>query len=125
MLNPPPLEVLDRLPRLYANKNARTSIPDIIIHLHFFCVFCNWWITEFDGEDIFWGFVNLGDDMCAEWGYVPFSKLKRISENGIFVPIIDTKTGQVLDRLALFVEWDEYWKPKPFREIQWRRRQGQ
>ena len=102
MLNPPPQEVLDQLPRLYANEKTQTPIKGIIIHLHFFVGGCDWWIAEYDGEDLFFGFVNLGDDTCAEWGYISYSKLK----------------------LPLMVEYDEYWKTKPFREVQWRRREG-
>ena len=68
MLNPPPKDVLEKLPPLYANEKAETQIADIILHLHLFVSACDWWIAEYDGDDLFWGFVNLGDDECAEWG---------------------------------------------------------
>ena len=121
MLNPPPQEIFDQLPRLYANEKARTPIKDIVLHLHMFVSACDWWIAEYDGNDIFWGFVNLGDDDMAEWGYISFSELKSIGQNGMSVPITDANTGQLIGRLPLFVEWDENWQPKPFREIQWRK----
>ena len=121
MLNPPPQEVLNQLPRLYANEKTQTSISDIILHLHFFVAACDWWIAEYDGDDIFWGFVNLGDDLCAEWGYVSYDELKSVGQSGLSVPVTDATTGELIGRLPLFVEYDEYWQPKPFREIQWRK----
>ena len=109
VFNPPPQEVLDQLPRLYANEKTQTPIKGIIIHLHFFVAGCDWWIAEYDGDDLFWGFCNLNDDQCAEWGYVSFEELKSIGSTG---------------QLPVMVDYDEYWKSKPFREVQWRRREG-
>ncbi len=120
MLNPPPQKILDQVPRLYANEQTQTAIEDIIVHLHFFISGCNWWIAEFDGDDLFWGFANLGDDDCAEWGYVSFSELKSIGES-VSVPVTDINTGELIGKLPLFVEWDEHWSPKPFGEIEWRK----
>ena len=121
MLNPPPQENLDQLPRLYANEKTQTPIAAIIIHAHFFVAGFDWWIAEYDGDDIFWGFANLNDDLCAEWGYISFAELKSIGTSGMSASVTDADTGQLIGRLPLFVEWDEYWKPKPFREIKWRK----
>ena len=79
MFNPPPKDTLAKLPPLYANDKAQTSLADTILHLHLFVSACDWWIAEYDGDDLFWGFVNLGDDECAEWGYILFSELKSIT----------------------------------------------
>ena len=57
----------------------------------------------------------------AEWGYISFSELQSIGKNGLSVPITDADTGQLIGSLPLFVEYDEYWQPKPFRELQWRK----
>ena len=122
MLNPPPKDVLAKLPPLYANDKAGTSLEDTILHLHLFVSACDWWIAEYDGDDLFWGFVNLGDDECAEWGYSSYSELKAIASAGLAAQVIDANTGELMGRLPLFVEWDEYWQPKPFNEIQWRKR---
>ena len=124
MFNPPPQEVLDQVPRLRANEKAQTSIRDTIIHLHFFIAGCDWWIAEYNGDDMFWGFVNLNDDLCAEWGYVLFSELKSIATSGLAAPIYDAETGEVMAMLPLAMEWDENWVPKPFREVEWRRSKG-
>ena len=120
MFKPVPQQLLDRLPPLYANEKKQIPIPEIIIPLHLFVSSCDWWIAEFDGDDIFWGFVNLGDDMCAEWGYVSYSELRSIGDK-VSVPITDADTGQMIGRLPLFVEWDENWKPRPFRDVRWRK----
>ena len=122
MLNPPPQKVLDHLPRLYANENTQTPIAGIIIHAHFFVAGFDWWIAEYDGDDILFGFVNLNDDQCAEWGYISYSELKAIGSHGLAAPVIEADSGQLIGMLPLMAEYDEYWKPKPFREIQWRKR---
>lgn len=121
MLNAPPKEILDQIPPLYDTEKMQTTIDDITIHVHFFVGSCDWWVAEYDGDDLFWGFCHLGDDDCAEWGYVSFSELKSIGESGLAVPITDANTGQLIGRLPLMVEYDEYWRPKPFREVKWRK----
>jgi len=35
---------------------------------------CDWYITEFDGDDLFFGFAILNSDYeMAEWGYISFA----------------------------------------------------
>ena len=54
--------------------------------LHFFIGGCDWYICEYDGDDLFFGYAILnGDFINAEWGYVSFSELIAISINGIEV----------------------------------------
>jgi hypothetical protein len=82
MWNEPSIERLSKIPRLYETENIR--LQDKLIHLHFFIRACDWFIAEYDGEDLFWGFAILNDDYeMAEWGYISFSELKSISINGI------------------------------------------
>ena len=121
MPNLVPQELLDQLPRLYANAIAHTSRPDTTIYLHFSIAIINfdWWIAEYDGDDIFWGFANLNNEHMAEWGDISYTELRSIGCMGLTVPVINASTGQVLDGLPLVVEYDEEWKPKPFREIEW------
>lgn len=53
-----------------------------MIHLHFFIAGCDWYIAEYDGEDLFWGFAILNNDYeMAEWGYISFSELKSLKLN--------------------------------------------
>ena len=53
------------------------------IHLHFFIGGCDWYIAEYDGDDLFWGFAILNEDYeMAEWGYMSLSELRAIRVNG-------------------------------------------
>jgi len=45
-------ERLDRIPRLYETENV--PLKDKLIYLHFFIGGCDWYIAEYDGEDLFW-----------------------------------------------------------------------
>ncbi len=98
MWNKPSKAELDRLPRLYSNHD--TGLEDIVIHMHFFLGSADWYAAEFDGEDIFFGYVNLGDPQNAEWGNFSLTELDEINVNGIQV-----------DR-------DLHWQPKKFSQIQ-------
>jgi hypothetical protein len=82
MWNEPSKERLAKIPKLY--ETEETPLQEKLIHLHFFIGACDWFIAEYDGEDVFWGFAILnGDYEMAEWGYVSFSELKSINVNGI------------------------------------------
>ena len=91
MWNKPKPEDLAKIPPLYSQEN--TPLDKQIIHAHFFVGPCDWYISEFDGEDIMFGHANLGDDEMAEWGYVSFKELETV------------KVG------PFEVEYDSHWKP--------------
>lgn len=77
MWNPPSKEILSKLPRLYETEHV--SLKDKTIHLHFFIGGCDWFIAEFDGHDLLWGYAILNNDFdCAEWGYISLEELKSI-----------------------------------------------
>ena len=77
MWNTPSKKRLDKIPRLY--EIERISLKDKIIHLHFFIGGCDWYIAEYDGGDIFFGFAILNnDEESAEWGYVCFQELRKL-----------------------------------------------
>jgi hypothetical protein len=81
MWNEPTKERLSKIPRLYETEH--TQIQDKLIYLHFFIGGCDWFICEYDGEDIFFGFAILNNDLQnAEWGYVSFSELKKLKMKG-------------------------------------------
>ena len=49
------------------------------IYLHFFIGGSDWYVAEYDGEDLFWGYAILnGDFEMSEWGYLSFEELKQI-----------------------------------------------
>ena len=100
MWNEPSKERLSRIPRLY--ETERIPAPNKIIYLHFFISGSDWYIAEYDGEDLFFGYAILnGDWQNAEWGYVSYSELRSIIVAGIEVDC----------------ELEEHWKPKPFSEV--------
>jgi hypothetical protein len=80
MWNIPTKERLEKIPLLYETENI--PLKDKLIYLHFFIGGCDWWAAEYDGEDLFWGFVNLSDDDYAEWGYFSLDELKSIKIQG-------------------------------------------
>lgn len=77
MWNIPSKQRLDRIPKLYETEHQ--PLGDKLIHLHFFIGGCDWYIAEYDGHDIFFGYAILnGDLLNSEWGYISFSELKSI-----------------------------------------------
>ena len=101
MWNKPGKEQLAKIPRLY--ETVKINGNDKIIYLHFFIGSCDWYIAEFDGEDLFFGFAILNDPQNAEWGYISFKELDEINLDG------------------LEVDNDLYWEPRKFSKINWKR----
>jgi hypothetical protein len=98
MWNKPTKDELAKIPKLYETENI--PLKDKIIHMHFFIGGCDWYIAEYDGDDLFWGYAILnGDTENAEWGYISLKELKDLNVCGIEV-----------DR-------NLYWKIRPAREI--------
>ncbi len=82
MWNIPSKERLEKIPRFY--ETELIPLQDKLIYLHFFIGACDWFITEFNGDDLFFGFAILNNDYInAEWGYISFSELKSINIDGI------------------------------------------
>lgn len=81
MWNIPAKERLAKIPRLY--ETERIPLKDKLIYLHFFIGGCDWYIAEYDGKDLFWGFAILNNDYeMAEWGYISFKELKDLKIKG-------------------------------------------
>jgi len=97
MWNKPSKAQLATVPPLYATDHI--DCKDKIIYLHFFIGGCDWYVAEFDGEDIFFGYVNLNDPFNAEWGYFSLRELEEINIKGVE---IDT---------------DLHWQPTKFSDI--------
>lgn len=100
MWNIPPKDQLSAIPALYQTEESPTA--EKVIHLHFFIGGCDWYIAEYDGEDLFFGYAILNQDFQnAEWGYISFQELK------------DLKTRQGIE-----VDCETPWTPKKAGEIQ-------
>lgn len=81
MWNVPSKERLEKIPKLYQTEHI--SLEDKLIQLHFFIGGCDWYVAEYDGDDLFWGYAILNDDhQNAEWGYISFGELKEIKIKG-------------------------------------------
>jgi hypothetical protein len=101
MWNTPTKNRLSNIPKLYETEN--TPLKDKIIYLHFYIGSCDWYISEYDGEDLFWGFAILNNDFHnAEWGYVLFNELKSINIKSV---------------IEVDCETEEVWQPKKASEI--------
>jgi len=106
MWNVPSKERLAKIPKLYETENV--PLKDKQIHLHLFIGGCDWYIAEYDGDDLLWGFACLnGDLQNAEWGYISFRELKDIRVNGW---------------LEIDCELENFWKIRPASEIELIRR---
>lgn len=69
MWNTPSQEHLDSIPRLYDTEHMPTE--EKLIYLHFFLGGSDWYIAEYNGDDLFFGFAILNSDYeMAEWGYI-------------------------------------------------------
>ena len=101
MWNIPTEKRLNKIPRLYETENIK--LKDKLIHLHFFIGGCDWYISEFDGKDTFFGYAILnGDTDNSEWGYISFAELKEIK----------------ISFMEVDCELEEYWKVKPASEVE-------
>jgi hypothetical protein len=99
MWNQPSKAELAQLPGLYTTESL--ALKDKLIQMHFFLGGCDWYVVEFDGRDIFFGYVILnGDRDSAEWGNFSFNELKQLK-----------------DRLGIEVDRDLWWRIRPAGEI--------
>jgi hypothetical protein len=73
--NIPSRERLDRLPRLHATES--TPLHNKLVYLHFLIGDSDWYVCEFDGDDLFFSYAILNGDMDnAEWGYISLGRYK-------------------------------------------------
>jgi hypothetical protein len=67
-----------KMPRTYDQEDLGDQA---IVSLHYFSGACDWYITERDidtdgeGQIQAFGYANLGDDECAELGYISIVEL--------------------------------------------------
>ena len=100
MWNKPDKQKLDSIPRIYETENV--PLKNKLIHLHFFIGGCDWYIAEYDGEDLFFGYAILNGDLrLGEWGYINFSAL------------MDIKVGPGVE-----IDCDLHWKIRKASEVE-------
>jgi hypothetical protein len=71
-------EILNSLPPIGSTKEIKAK--DVKVKLKLFTpdAQCSWYITEYDGDDLFYGFGTYGDESCAELGYMSKSELENL-----------------------------------------------
>lgn len=93
-------ELIEKMPALYSQEDKGL---DALVQVKFFSPYSNWtwYATEFDGEDIFFGYV---DGFDGELGTFSLSELDNVTINflGVEVPA---------------VERDLHFSPRPLREV--------
>jgi hypothetical protein len=98
MWTEPTEEQLKAMPGLYQTEHI--PMREKLIQMHFFMGTCDWFVIEFDGEDLFFGFAILNQDYeMAEWGYISFSELKSLKTEWVEV------------------DFDLHWKVRPANEV--------
>ncbi len=111
MWSTPTKEELASIPPL--GSQSEVKLDDVIIYAHFFVGGCDWWISEYDGGDTFFGFACLGDADMAEWGTISFVELQDFK---VKTPLIDAQTQEQTYFYAE-VDFDKFWQPKKFSEV--------
>lgn len=94
------LKLPKKIPALYATDGK--PFDEKIIHARLFALgsAATWLIAEYDPEDkIAFGYANLGDPTCAEWGYVSIEELEEL------------KYGPIPR-----IELDKHFTPKKFKD---------
>ena len=101
MWNQPTTEQLNRIIPANLYESEHIALYEKIIYAHFFISSADWFIAEYDRNDLLFGFCSLGDVTNAEWGYVSFNELMAIKVAG-----------------WLEVDFDLYWEPKPASDVE-------
>ncbi|MGW8177941.1 MAG: DUF2958 domain-containing protein [bacterium] len=99
MWNPPTKKQLEEIPKHLETEG--TPLGDKLIHMHFFIGAADWYVSEFDGKDLFFGFVDLGDPVMAEWGYFSLKELKELKSP-----------------MGIEVDRDLHWEIRKAREVE-------
>jgi hypothetical protein len=93
-------ELIEKMPALYSQEEKGL---DAVAQVKFFSPYSNWtwYATEFDGEDIFFGYVEGFEN---ELGTFSLSELDKVTTKmfGMEMPA---------------VERDLHWTPRPLKEI--------
>lgn len=71
-------DLIKRFPGLRQTSNVPADKVRIIAKFFYPCGTATWYATEYDPEEqLFFGFVNLGDPQCAELGYFGLVELEQ------------------------------------------------
>lgn len=106
MWNPLSEKSLRKIP-LYETEGI--ELEEKLIYLHFFLGGSDWFVAEYDGEDLFFGFACLnGWKELAEWGYISFQELKKLK-------VRQMNGGRVV---FMEVECDVHWQIRKKKDVE-------
>ena len=72
------------IPPLYATESTPAEDKVICARLFALASAATWYIVEFDPEEqVAFGYADLGDPTCAEWGYVSIAELESLRWLGV------------------------------------------
>jgi len=72
------------IPPLYATESTAGEDKVVCARLFALASAATWYIAEFDPEEgVAFGYADLGDPNCAEWGYVSIAELESLRWLGI------------------------------------------
>ena len=115
MWNEPTKEQLAKIPKLYETEGV--ALKEKLVWLHFFLGAFDWYIAEYDGKRLFWGYVFLtGDFERTDWGYISFDELKRIKIPPGFEVDRETcwqvKKAIQIEKIRMGNHWSQTEEPK-------------
>lgn len=93
-------ELAKKIPALYATEKLSDKEKMVVAKFFNPCGAGTWYIIEYDGDDTFFGYADLGDPDCAELGYISKSELESLR-----LPF------------GMYIERDIAWTPKPLADV--------
>jgi hypothetical protein len=112
--------IVENMPQIYETDGLKGRHP---LSLHYFLGGCDWYITEWDRDDTFFGYAILNNDVeLSEWGYLSRSEILGIEaalhkQGSVFKAIVLNLDLHCYDETvegALFKKNPEYfWKYDP------------
>ena len=95
------------IPKIYSQE----EVADPLVYAHFFVAGWNWYVTEFDGDDEFFGLVS-GHEL--ELGYFSLSKLETLRVSQKVIACDDPADGGYRTfSIEVGVSRTSDWKPTP------------
>lgn len=72
------------IPPLYATEPTPAEDKLIVARLFALASVATWYVAEYDPEQgLAFGYADLGDPTCAEWGYVSIAELESLRWLGV------------------------------------------
>jgi hypothetical protein len=101
-------DIVEKIPKLYETDNKKGKHP---LNLHYFMGSSDWYITEWDGDDTFFGYAILKNDLeMSEWGYISLSEILGLDRMPSNVINFDFHCYDETVELALFRRDPKYFQ---------------